>query len=128
MSRFMSGPKSGFCMEFTDSLKKNYEFRRVYDKGRGAATRLLVVRCREGRPGLNRLGITVSNKVGNAVTRNRIRRRIREIYRLSETRFSRGRDIVVIARSASASADYAQLKSAFEYACAKLGLYRAEGE
>ncbi len=113
-------------MEFTDSLKKNYEFRRLYGKGRSAATPLLVVYCRRGRSGGNRLGITVSNKIGNAVVRNRVRRRLREIYRLAEPRFKRGREIVVVARTRSVGAEYRELESAFMRACEKLGLLEEE--
>ena len=62
-------------MEFTDTLKKNHEFRRLYSKGKSAAAATLAVYCRKsGREG-NRVGYTVSNKIGNAVTRNRIRTR-----------------------------------------------------
>ena len=88
-------------MEFTQSLKNNFEFRRLYNKGKSAASPLLVVYCRRnGRP-CNRLGITVSKKVGKAVHRNKLRRRLREAYRLSEARLVRGWDIVVVARAFS---------------------------
>ena len=107
-------------MEFTDSLKLNYEFRRAYRKGRSAAEPCLVVYARRnGRAG-NRLGFTVSNKLGCAVVRNRVRRRLREIYRLNE-------DLVVVARSRSVGADYKRLEREFLAACGELGLLR-EGE
>lgn len=113
-------------MEFTTSLKKNYEFRRLYQKGKSLAAPSLVVYFRKNGGKENRLGITVSNKIGNAVTRNRIRRRMREIYRLNEARFLLGIDVVVVARVKSAAAEYSELEKEFLRACASLGLLREE--
>lgn len=113
-------------MEFTTSLKKNYEFRRLYQKGKSVAAPCLVVYCRRNGGKENRLGVTVSNKIGNAVTRNRIRRRIREIYRLNEGRFARGTDLVVVARIKSAAAEYTRLEKDFLWACASLGVLGKE--
>ncbi|NCB51301.1 MAG: ribonuclease P protein component [Clostridia bacterium] len=115
-------------MEFTTSLKKNYEFRRLYQRGKSLAARDLVVYFRKNGGRENRLGITVSNKIGNAVTRNRIRRRMREIYRLNETRFLGGIDIVVVARVRSAAAEYSELEKEFLLACDSLGLLKREAE
>ena len=110
-------------MKFTDTLKLNYEFHRLYSKGKSAVTPYLVVYARKGkRPG-NRIGFTVSTKLGHAVKRNRIRRRLREIYRLNESRFLRGTDLVVVARAKAVDADYRQLERAFLSACGKLGLF-----
>ena len=93
-------------MEFTESLKKNYQFRFVYNRGKSIANRLLVMYVvRNGTNG-NRFGISVSKKVGNSVVRSRITRLLRESYRLSESKFLAGYDIVVIARVASKKADY----------------------
>ena len=94
-------------MEFTSTIKQNYEFRRLYSKGKSCANAYLVVYCRKNRAGRSRIGYTVSNKVGHAVVRNRIRRRLREIYRLHER---------------ACTADYHQLEAAFLSACAQLGL------
>ena len=107
-------------MEFTSTLKKNYEFRRLYSKGKSCANAYLVVYCRKNHSG--RIGYTVSNKVGHAVVRNRIRRRLREIYRLHEREIVRGYDLVVVLRVRACAADYHQLETAFLSACAKLGL------
>ena len=97
-------------MEFTDTLKKNHEFRRLYSKGKSTVASTLVCYCRRtGRNG-NRVGYTVSNKIGNAVTRNRIRRRLREIYRLHERGMLPGHDIVIVARHRAAEADYHRLE------------------
>lgn len=94
----------------------------MYGKGKSAVTPYLVVYVkRTGRPG-NRLGVTVSNKIGKAVVRNRVRRRLREIYRLHEGAFCRGLDLVIVARGKSVQAEYAQLEKAFLKACKQLGL------
>ena len=85
-------------MKYTVSLKENHIFRRLYRKGSTAAdSRLAIYVRRNGRPG-NRLGLTVSTKVGHAVVRNRLRRRLGEICRLHEHQLVRGVDLVVVAR------------------------------
>ena len=109
-------------MEFTSTIKQNYEFRRLYSKGKSCANAYLVVYCRKNRAGRSRIGYTVSNKVGHAVVRNRIRRRLREIYRLHERQIARGYDLVVASRVRACTADYHQLEAAFLSACAQLGL------
>ena len=111
-------------MEFSVPLKLNRDFRRAYRKGRSAAEPCLVVYARRNGAQQNRVGYTVSNKLGCAVVRNRVRRRLREIYRLGEERFRRGFDIVVVARVRSVSADYRRLEREFFRACAGLGLLK----
>ena len=111
-------------MKFTETLKKNYEFHRLYSKGRSAVTPFLVVYARQSRRPGNRIGFTVSNKLGKAVKRNRVRRRLREIYRLNEKRFVRGTELVVVARGRAVTATFRQLESAFLSACGRLGLLR----
>ena len=111
-------------MDSRSTLKKNYEFRRLYDKGRSAATAYLVVYCRKNGSTQNRVGFTVSTKLGGAVVRNRVRRRLREIYRLSLDRLSPGFDMVVVARSRCVGAEYAQLEAAYIRACEKLGIMK----
>ena len=86
---------SGRPLEFTSTIKQNYEFRRLYSKGKSCANAYLVVYCRKNRAGRSRIGYTVSNKVGHAVVRNRIRRRLREIYRLNSDKLKTNVDIVL---------------------------------
>lgn len=112
-------------MEFTDSLKLNYEFRRAYRKGRSAAEPCLVVYARRNGKAGNRLGFTVSNKLGCAVVRNRVRAQAaRNIPAEREPGFGRGHDVVVVARSRSVGADYQRLEREFLRACAELGLVK----
>lgn len=113
-------------LEFTATLKKNYEFRRLYSKGKSTATACLALYCRKNGRGANRIGYTVSNKIGHAVTRNRIRRRLREIYRLHEAEFQRGYDIVVVARMRAREADYHRLETSFLMAADRLDLLCAQ--
>ena len=111
----------------TVTLKKNYEFRRLYAKGRSAVTPTLVIYTRRTRSAVNRVGFTVTTKLGHAVVRNRVRRRLREIYRLHLGELCPGADMVVVARGRSVSADYGELERDFLTACRKLSLLK-EGE
>ena len=109
-------------MLHTVSLKENHVFRRLYHRGATAGNRLLVVYCQRNGTGHSRLGLTVSAKLAHAVHRNRLRRQLREIYRLHEAQFARGYDIVVVARTRAIGADYAALERAYLSLAAKLGL------
>lgn len=113
-------------MKITVSLKENHLFRRLYNKGKTAADSRLAIYVRpNGRPG-NRLGFTVSTKLGHAVVRNRTRRRLREIYRLHEDEMVCGRDIVVVARVRAADSTYRQLEKSFLRLAEKLELLKKE--
>lgn len=114
-------------MKNTSSLKENYIFRRIYAKGRNTASPCIAVYFRRNRTGSNRLGITVGKKVGIAVVRNRIRRRIRAVYRTNEHRLKTGYDIVVVARVRSVYTPYGKLEESFLRLADKLGLLRQEG-
>ena len=109
-------------MQFSSSLKFNHVFRRLYSRGTSCANRYLVIYCRKNGTKRNRIGLTVGAKLGHAVERNRLRRRLREIYRLHEENFSRGYDIVVVARSAAMQTSYQQLEGAYLYLAGKLEL------
>lgn len=85
-------------MEYSESLKKNREFQLVYRQGTSYANRYLVMYVKENHLERNRIGISVSKKVGNSVVRHRLTRLIRESYRLNEQKFRSGLDIVVVAR------------------------------
>lgn len=113
-------------MEFTAALKLNHVFRRLYAKGESAVGSFVVVYCRRNGTGENRLGITTGAKLGHAVSRNRARRRIREVYRLCEHRLKRGYDIVIVARTASIDGDFEAMQKSFLRLCAKLKLLRED--
>ena len=104
------------------TLKKNSDFRRLYAKGKSAVNPYMVVYCRRNRTGENRLGYTVSVKLGHAVLRNRMRRRLRELVRLNSPRMKSGWDIVIVARSRCAEAPWQKLQAAFLSSCEKLEL------
>ena len=99
-------------MNSYDSLKKNRDFQNVYKNGKSKANKYLVMYVLENQLDSNRLGISVSKKVGNSVVRHRLTRLIRESYRLSETRFHSGYDIVVIARPVAKDKNYFEVESA----------------
>ena len=99
-------------MRFSDSLKKNDDFKNVYKKGKSYANKYLVMYVLKNNKELNRIGISVSKKVGNSVVRHRVTRLVRESYRLHENIFNSGLDIVVIARKSAASVSYQEMESA----------------
>ena len=99
-------------MKFSDSLKKNKDFQNVYNNGVSFANRYLVMYVLKNNTENNRIGISVSKKVGNSIVRHRITRLIRESYRLHENIFNSGLDIVVIARNGTSTVGYAEIESA----------------
>lgn len=99
-------------MKFSESLKSNRDFKNVYRNGKSYANKYLVMYVLENGINKNRLGISVSKKVGNSVVRHTITRLIRESYRLHEDMFNSGLDMVVIARTNAASAKYSEIESA----------------
>lgn len=99
-------------MKVTNSLQKNKEFQRVYDFGKSYANKYLVMFVMPNGSERNRLGISVSKKVGNSVIRHQVKRRIKESYRLQEDKFISGIDIVIIARASAKDISYNQIESA----------------
>ena len=99
-------------MRFSESLKKNHQFQFVYKYGKSYANKYLVMYVKENGTLLNRIGISVSKKVGNSVVRHRVTRLVRESYRLHEAVFNSGLDIVVVARPGAASVGYDEIESA----------------
>ena len=99
-------------MRFSESLKKNRDFQTVYNKGNSFANTYLVMYVADNGLEKNRLGISVSKKVGNSIVRHRLTRLIRESYRLSEEHFRRGIDIIVIARASEKGKKYRVIERA----------------
>ena len=112
-------------MKFSSSLKLNHIFQRLYHT-KGVADGYLVLYARKNRTDTNRVGITTGKKLGHAVVRNRIRRRLREVYRLNEDKFAPGWDIVVVARSRCIHADFASLTKAYLSLAEKAGILTRE--
>ena len=110
-------------MKYSCSLKLNHIFRRLYSTA-GQANRLLVLYARPNRLGINRIGITAGKKLGKAVVRNRVRRRLREVYRLNEDRFQSGWDIVVVARSRCITASFEKLTDSYLSLSGKAGILK----
>ncbi len=110
-------------MQYSVALKLNHIFRRLYST-KGCANGLLVLYARRNREGVNRVGLTVSKKLGKAHIRNRVRRRLREVYRLNEGLFLPGYDIVVVARSRAIDASFPQLTKAYLSLARKAGVLR----
>lgn len=98
-------------MKHTTPLRFNYEFSRVYKRGRYLTGNFVVVHFlkRKGQCGKNRLGVTVSRNVSGSVRRNRIKRLIRESYRLMEDELSTGYDLIITGRQKDVPPTFVQL-------------------
>ena len=99
-------------MQFSESLKKNRDFQIVYKRGKSYANKYLVMYKKPNGLNKNRIGISVSKKVGNSVVRHRLTRLIRESYRLQESKMQCGYDIVVIVRASANGKSYGAMDSA----------------
>lgn len=99
-------------MKHSQSLKKNADFQFVYKCGKSFANKYLVMYVKENDLGINRIGISVSKKVGNSVVRHRVKRLILESYRLQEDMFNSSLDMVIIARMTAKDRSYEDIKSA----------------
>ena len=108
------------------TVKENYEFRRIYRKGKSAVSPQLVIYCQRNRRGHSRLGVSVSTKLGCAVVRNRVRRRIREIYRLNKAKMLPGYDLIVVARVRAVETDYQKMDRTYLRLLEQLDLLRED--
>ena len=99
-------------MKHLQSLKKNADFQNVYKCGKSFANKYLVMYVKENDLSENRIGISVSKKVGNSVVRHRVKRLILESYRLHEDMFNSSLDMVIIARSTAKDKSYKEISSA----------------
>ena len=106
-----------------ESIKKNDEFKTVYECGKSYANKYLVMYVHRNDKGRNRLGISVSKKVGNSVVRHRIARLLRESFRLNDEKFHSSWDIVVIARAGAKGKNYSDIESAYLHLGGLHGIY-----
>lgn len=109
-----------------ESLKKNEDFRTCYRSGKSYADKYLVVYIRPNGMDTNRIGISVSKKVGNSVVRHRIKRLVHESYRLHEDKFDSGSDIAVIGRRSADGASYQEIERALLFLLERAGIYHGE--
>ncbi len=109
-------------MKNTMSLKLNKDFKRLYLRGESFASGYTVLYALKNRAGNSRLGLTVSKSAGKAVVRNRLKRLMRESYRLLEDKVQPGFDIIIVARNRAVGKTQAQMQKDIEYAMRKLGL------
>ncbi len=113
-------------MEKTVPLTKNYEFMRLYKKGKFFVGKHMVLYVMPNKFGINRLGITVSRKFGKSVKRNRIRRLIRENYRLYEEAVKPGFDCVIVARSSEMMPEFSDVKKEMKFLMKRLEIFDQE--
>lgn len=99
-------------MKNSESLRKNRQFQFVYKYGRSYANKYLVMYIKENGLGMNRIGISVSKKVGNSVVRHRVKRLIKESYRLHENVFNSGLDMVIVARVGASEVGFYEIEKA----------------
>ena len=111
--------RKGDSMQRSESLKKNQDFQKVYRNGTSKGNRYLVMYVLKNQYMKNRLGISVSKKVGNSVVRHRLTRLIRESYRLNEAEFENSLDIVVVARPQAKDRTYQEIESALMHLAGK---------
>lgn len=109
-----------------ESIKKNDEFKTVYKNGKSYANKYLVMYVNQNDKCINRLGISVSKKIGNSVVRHRIARLLRESFRLKNEKFHSGWDIVVIARAGAKGKNYKDIESAFLHLIKLHGILKNE--
>jgi ribonuclease P protein component len=102
-------------------LTDSPEFERVYRQGTAYRGKLFSVHAFPNELGTPRLGLSVSRKVGNAVTRNAVRRRLREVFHSCISEVSGSLDLVVSARPAAAEATFEELREEFSKALGKVG-------
>lgn len=109
-------------MKAAVTIKENYVFRRMYRKGRSSVQGGLVAYCQKNKQGKTRLGVTVSTKLGKAVVRNRVRRQLREIYRLHLHEMKKGYDLILVGRVKAVHTPYSKLDKQYLRALEELSL------
>lgn len=98
-------------MEKKFRIRKNMEFKNIYKVGKNYWNRNLVLYVRKNGLNETRVGYTITKKIGNAVTRNKMRRRMKEIYRLNFHNIKEGYDLIFIAKRSIVNISYDELES-----------------
>jgi ribonuclease P protein component len=115
-------------MKKTVPIKKNFEFRRLYKRGRFAAGKFMTLYVLKNKSGINRIGLSVSRKFGNSVKRNRIKRLIRENYRLYEDNIKDGFDFIFTVRNQGKMPDFHNIAKEMKYLLKRLEVFKASVE
>lgn len=110
----------------TIPIRKNYEFLRIYKKGKFYVGKFIILYYLANNSNINRIGITASKKVGNAVKRNRIRRLIKENFRIYEDFVKQGCDFVFVARNNDVLPVYTEIKKEMKFLLKKLNIFEQE--
>lgn len=110
-------------MKKTVPIKKNYEFMRVYKKGKFYVGKFIILYVLSNNFEMTRLGVTTSKKVGKSVIRNRLRRLIKESYRVQEENIPTGFDLVFVARNNDTIPGYWEIKREMKFLLKKLNVY-----
>lgn len=111
-------------MKAINRLRKNEDFRKVYQKRKSMANKLLIIYISENGYEYNRVGFTVSKKVGKSVVRSRVKRLLSESYRLNDDKVVQGYDIIFVARNTSVDATYKEIESAVMHLLKKMKLIK----
>ncbi len=126
--KFQERKKGKRRMKHFNSIKKNKDFKEVYQKGKSYANKLLVMYVLKTDRQDTRIGISVSKKVGNSIVRHHITRLIRESFRLHVGMIETGLDIVVVARAATKEENYKTIESAYMHLCGLHNIIKKESK
>lgn len=112
-----------FRERIMEKLKKSLDFKKVYNNKCSIANRQLVFYYMKNGLDDSRIGFSISKKIGNAVVRNKFKRRLREISRLNSYQLLKGYDIICIVRLGARNINYEDLNNSFMHLAKKSGLY-----
>ena len=113
-------------MGYLKKLVSNKEFRKVFNNGKSVANRFFVIYCMPKKQEVTRVGFSVGKKVGNAVSRNRTKRILREICRLNKHRIKNGYDCIIIARPRSAGEGFHSMETSLLTLAGKANIIQNE--
>ncbi|KRQ85944.1 Ribonuclease P protein component [Caloramator mitchellensis] len=97
-------------MKKEEKIRKNRHFRIVYSRGKSFSDEILVAYVSKNKKNINRVGVSVSKKIGKSVVRNRVKRLIREAFRVNRQKFKVGHDIIFVARAKSANSSFSDVQ------------------
>jgi ribonuclease P protein component len=106
--------KMSYKLKKRNVLRKNKQFQEMYRSGRSYANRLAVLYVMVSQPNVRRMGFAAGKRLGGAVVRNRVKRLLREVYRLQQDQLITGHDFILVGRQGILSADYRQITSAVQ--------------